>query len=54
MKYFINRFHIFSNLDAEMMDAGNEIVENCEPEVSLWVEKYHPRRFTELLSDDVR
>jgi len=40
------------NFDAEMMDAGSEIVENYEPEVSLWVEKYHPRRFTELLSDD--
>ena len=52
--YFINGFYIFSNFDAEMMDAGSEIVENYEPEVSLWVEKYHPRRFTELLSDDVR
>ena len=33
--------------------AETDMIDNDEPESSLWVDKFHPRRFTELLSDDV-
>ena len=44
-------------MDDEIIERGEsvdiEMIDKEEPENSLWVEKYHPRRFTELLSDDV-
>lgn len=47
----------FSNIDEDGMidesDVTDFSTEKDEPETSLWVEKFNPKRFTELLSDDV-
>ena len=53
-------------INFRMLDDGNSNIEEVElkepsrhdnhhsiPQHSLWVEKYTPRFFTELLSDDV-
>ena len=37
--------------DVEMLEKKEETTNS---EYTLWVDKYSPRQFTELLSDDVR
>ena len=49
---FLCIIHSVLNEDPDLIDEsrGEEVTE-CQAE--LWVEKYMPRHFTELLSDDV-
>ena len=45
---------LFDSEDMQALtEAPSETSENTAMEAHLWVEKYTPRHFTELLSDDV-
>lgn len=45
---------LFNSEDMEMLtEPPSEVRERATVENHLWVEKYTPRHFTELLSDDV-
>ena len=45
---------LFDSEDMQgLMESPSETRENVTMEAHLWVEKYTPRHFTELLSDDV-
>ena len=50
---YIFRFSVDDDTEdiTEMLEDKSE---NDQPEIALWVEKFTPKRFTELLSDDVR
>ena len=38
----------------DITEMSEDKPENDQPEIALWVEKFTPKRFTELLNDDVR
>ena len=40
--------------DEVEQNQQNEYEDETDPEKNLWVEKYSPKRYTDLLSDEVR